>query len=86
MRNCPTKKIAYSSENSAISALLEARQKSNYDINSGPQNIYKCATCEQYHLTSRKPSHPVLKQNTTSMSERTQNDIQRWNNKFKNLK
>ncbi|MCO5232007.1 MAG: hypothetical protein M9958_12725 [Chitinophagales bacterium] len=86
MRNCSTKKIGYSSENSAISALLEAHQKSNFNTNSGPQNIYKCSICEQYHLTSRKPSHPVLKQNATSMSERTQNDIQRWSNKFKNIK
>ncbi|MCO5233736.1 MAG: hypothetical protein LC105_12375 [Chitinophagales bacterium] len=86
MRDCSSKKIGYSSESSAISALLEAHQKSNFEINNGPQNIYRCSICDQYHLTSKKPSHAILKQNSTIANETIKNDIQRWTNKFKNFK
>lgn len=84
MRNCSTKKIGYTSKNAAISALLELHQKSNFSSGQGPQNVYRCTECDLYHLTSRGPAIAELQQKKTGNHERTQNEILRWEKKFKN--
>lgn len=77
--------MGYSSKNAAISALLELHQKSSFGNSQGPQNVYRCHLCDQYHLTSRGPALNELQKNNSSISEKTQNDIARWERKFKNF-
>lgn len=83
MRLCSSKKITYGSYSAAVTALIEARRKSNYSIGEGPQNVYQCHICEQYHLTSRGPMHKELQQSGSSLSQRTQNAVNRWLEKNK---
>ncbi len=83
MRTCSSKKISYSSYHAALTALKEVHVKAGYRIQEGPQNIYRCEICDQYHLTSKGAAHPELKSGSGNFSERTQNEISRWKDKFK---
>lgn len=84
MRTCSSKKVGYSSSGAAITVLLEMHRKSGFAAGEGPQNVYKCHICDQFHMTSRGPALPELKQiSLSASSERTQNDVLRWMNKFK---
>lgn len=83
MRNCSTKKIGYSSKNAAISALIELHKKSSFSHGQGPQNVYRCEICDQYHLTSRGPAVAELQQRKSTWNDTTQNEILRWEKKFK---
>ena len=77
MRDCSTKKIGYTSSNSAITALLELNLKSI----GGPINYYKCEICGQYHLTSKGPAIRELSKAKNNSS--TNNDVAKWIKKFK---
>lgn len=83
MRTCSSKKIGYSSSGAAVTALLEMHRKSVFSPGEGPQNVYRCHICDQYHMTSRGPAIPELQQKISVHSDKTQNDITYWVNKFK---
>lgn len=50
---CSTGKIKYSSSSLAEAALIESHIKRNFPPEQGPQNIYLCEYCGNWHLTSR---------------------------------
>lgn len=83
MRTCSSRKIGYSSSGAAVTALLEMHRKSAFSSGEGPQNVYRCHLCDQYHMTSRGPAIRELQQKGNSQSDKTQNDINYWTNKFK---
>ena len=83
MRDCPSRKIGYSSYHAAVEALLETHRKSGFTKTEGPQNIYRCSICDQYHLTSHGTPIKELNELKSSFSDRTQNQINRWLDKHK---
>lgn len=53
---CSTGKRQYSTEVLAESALIEIHIDRNFPPDQGPQNVYKCEYCEDWHLTSKSPN------------------------------
>ncbi|MBX2900779.1 MAG: hypothetical protein KF775_14085 [Cyclobacteriaceae bacterium] len=57
---CSSGKRIYTTEASAVDALLEAHIEFTFRKGTGPVTIYKCEACGNYHLTSKGTMHTTL--------------------------
>lgn len=57
---CPTGKTSFHTEELALEALIQNHIRFQHRKGAGPQNIYQCDDCDDWHFTSRLPSHPSL--------------------------
>lgn len=54
--SCPTGKIQHATKYLAEHALIDIHIERNFPVDQGPQNVYKCDFCGQWHLTSKSPT------------------------------
>ena len=53
--NCPSGKNQYSTKFLAEAYLIDIHIYRNFQPYQGPQNIYQCEICGEWHLTSKSP-------------------------------
>jgi len=53
--NCPTGKNQYSTKHLAEMSLIDIHIHRNFPPDQGPQNVYVCEFCGEWHLTSKSP-------------------------------
>jgi len=80
---CPTGKKIYPTEDLAVEALIGAWTAYDYPAGQGPQAVYSCEECGQYHLTSRGPMNTKLAEMLTKGDIRKQKEADRWEDKIK---
>jgi hypothetical protein len=83
MAPCPTGKRRFSTEALAVEALLEAHAVYHYKPGQGPQTVYTCSTCGDYHFTSRGPAHTKLQEAITSGELSRLQRANQWKSKFR---
>jgi len=54
--SCPSKKNQYVTNVLAETALIDIHINRNFSEDQGPQNIYQCQFCGDWHLTSKSPT------------------------------
>ena len=80
---CPTGKKIYPTEDLAVEALIGAWTAYNYPPGQGPQAVYRCEDCGNYHLTSRGPMNPKLSELLSIGSIRRQKEADQWEDKIR---
>lgn len=81
MAGCVTGKRCYDSQHEAEQALIENWIRFHHQSGSGPQNVYQCEDCGQYHFTSRGPMSEVLEDNMSYIS--SQRIARDWESKLR---
>jgi len=51
--NCSTGKNQYSTKSLAETSLIDIHIHRNFQPDQGPQNVYQCEFCGEWHLTSK---------------------------------
>jgi len=80
---CPTGKKIYLTEDLAVEALIGAWMAYNYPAGQGPQAVYRCEDCGNYHLTSRGPMNAKLADMLAKGSIRKQKEADDWEEKIR---
>lgn len=57
---CRSGKTAFDSKELGEEALIQNHIRNNHREGSGPQNIYECDDCGDWHFTSRHPISELL--------------------------
>lgn len=83
MIKCVTGKKTYQTQELAEEALIGAHTRFEYKNEQGPIAVYQCTDCGYYHLTSRGPMNPKLKQQLDSGEINRQKRADDWINKLK---
>ena len=76
--NCVTKKVCFETEENALEALINNR----IQFNTGPNNVYFCIDCGNYHLTSRGEEHKILKDPDVKKRIEQGRNTNYWHSKF----
>lgn len=79
---CPTHKRVYNSQDSAVSALIDAHTRFDYARDQGPVAVYKCEECGYYHLTSQGKMNETLEKHLVDGKIKLQKEADRWLNKL----
>lgn len=53
--DCPTGKNQYATKFLAETSLIDIHIHRNFQPGQGPQNVYQCDDCGEWHLTSKAP-------------------------------
>jgi hypothetical protein len=80
---CPTGKKIYPTEDLAVEALIGAWTAYNYSPGHGPQSVYRCEDCGNYHLTSRGPMNAKLAELLAKGSIRKQKEADDWEERIR---
>ncbi len=76
---CPTGKNQYSTEFLAEASLIDIHIYRNFQPDQGPQNIYQCEICGDWHLTSKSlKRHDRLQEMIDSGEMRRLQQARRW--------
>lgn len=76
---CPTGKNRYSTQFLAEAALIEIHIHRNFLPDQGPQNVYQCEYCGDWHLTSKSPARSKrLQEMIDSGKMRRQQQARQW--------
>jgi hypothetical protein len=76
---CPTGKNQYSTELLAETALIDLHIHRNFPPDQGPQNIYRCEFCGEWHFTSKSAERNVRLQEMIDSGEmRRLQQARRW--------
>ncbi|MCP4457263.1 MAG: hypothetical protein GY816_04435 [Cytophagales bacterium] len=57
---CSSGKTSFESKELAEEALIQNHIRSNHRKGSGPQNVYECQDCGEWHFTSRPPASELF--------------------------
>lgn len=57
---CPSGKTSFITRELGEEALIQNHIRNNPRKGAGPQNIYECMDCGEWHFTSRLPAADVL--------------------------
>jgi len=57
---CPSGKSSFYAQELAEEALIQNHIRNNHREGAGPQNVYECAECGEWHFTSRPPASDVF--------------------------
>lgn len=81
--SCPSGKNGFYSRELAIEALIQNHIRSGHKKGSGPQNVYDCADCGEWHFTSRTPTaEELLDPETVAFITRERNAME-WERKLR---
>jgi len=58
--SCPSGKTSFISRELGEEALVQNHIRNNHRKGAGPQNIYECEDCGEWHFTSRPPVADIL--------------------------
>lgn len=83
MASCSTGKRRFPTETLALEALLEAHALYHYKAGQGPQTVYTCEICGDFHFTSRGPAHPKLQEAIASGDLARMQRTNEWKSKLK---
>lgn len=83
MAACSTGKRRFLTEALALEALLEAHAIYHYRPGQGPQTVYTCEVCGDFHFTSRGPLHPKLQEAMASGELTRLQRAHQWKSKLK---
>jgi hypothetical protein len=76
---CSTGKNRYSTQSLAAEALIEIHIHRNFQPDQGPQNVYQCEFCGDWHLTSKSPARSERLQEMIDSGEmRRQQQARQW--------
>ncbi|MAO64930.1 MAG: hypothetical protein CL666_08005 [Balneola sp.] len=77
--SCSTGKKEYPTRILAENALIEIHIDRNFPPDQGPQNVYKCEFCGNWHLTSKSPSRNERLQKMIDSGEmKLKQQARRW--------
>lgn len=80
--NCSSGKLSYSTRALAEDALIDLHIRRNFPEDQGPQNVYECDICGNWHLTSRAPSrNQRLQEMMDSGQLRLKQQAYKWGNR-----
>ena len=83
MDKCSSGKRSYHTQELAEDALLGAQTAYNFPEGQGPINVYLCADCRQYHLTSKGPMNEKLVQYIAEGKRKLNKEANHWASRFK---
>jgi len=76
---CHTGKNQYSTKSLAEISLIEIHIHRNFRPGQGPQNVYECEFCGEWHLTSKSPKRNERLQQMIDTGEmRCQQRARQW--------
>ena len=77
--NCSTGKNQYSTKYLAETSLIDIHIHRNFQPDQGPQNVYECEFCGEWHLTSKSPQRNERLQEMIDSGEmRRKQQARRW--------
>ncbi len=77
--NCSTGKNQYSTKYLAETSLIDIHIHRNFLPDQGPQNVYECEFCGEWHLTSKSPQRNERLQEMIDSGEmRRMQQARRW--------
>ncbi|MAL16528.1 MAG: hypothetical protein CL670_09865 [Balneola sp.] len=77
--SCSTGKNQYPTKLAAEAALIESHVDRNFPPDQGPQNVYRCEYCGDWHLTSKSPSRNKRLQKMINSGElRLKQQARKW--------
>jgi hypothetical protein len=77
--SCTTGKTQHSTKIDAETALVEIHIDRNFPRDRGPQNVYKCEFCGEWHLTSKSPGRNERLQKMIDSGEmKLKQQARRW--------
>lgn len=80
---CPSGKSSFQSEEIALEALVQNHIRFQHRKGAGPQSVYQCDECDNWHFTSRLPSHPTLLDSETQRRIANESRAQNWEHKLR---
>ena len=80
---CVTGKTSFESEELALEALVQNYIRHQHRPGAGPQDIYQCPECGDWHFTSRPPTNPFLLKPETINRIKEEGRAFEWERKFK---
>lgn len=76
---CSTGKNKYSTKSLAETSLIDIHIHRNFQPDQGPQNVYQCEFCGEWHLTSKSPKRNESLQEMIDSGElRRMQQARRW--------
>jgi hypothetical protein len=76
---CSTGKNQYATQFLAETSLIDIHIHRNFQPDQGPQNIYQCEICGDWHLTSKSPKrHDRLQEMIDSGEMRRLQQARQW--------
>ena len=79
---CITGKTAFNSEELALEALIQNHVRHQHRKGAGPQDVYLCQDCNNWHFTSRPPTNPILLKAETQERIKQEGRAFEWERKF----
>ncbi len=81
--SCPTHKYEYYNQDLAETALIDQHIYKGFLPHQGPQNVYECDHCGQWHLTSKSHErNPRLQEMIDSGEMKRKQEGSRWERRF----
>jgi len=80
---CLSGKISFVSRELAEEALIQNHIRNNHRKGAGPQNIYECEDCGEWHFTSRPPAIPLLSDKNILKRMQDERRSMDWERKIK---
>ena len=80
---CPSGKTSFESRELAIEALIQNHIRFNHNPGQGPQNVYECGDCGQFHFTSRSPAAQELEDPDVQERIAKERRALQWEQKFR---
>lgn len=83
MKNCPSGKQVFASEDIAVEALLDLWSRVDFGRGTAPVTVYVCSDCGQYHFTSKGQRHPRLVELLSGKDLRVRRQASDWERKLR---
>lgn len=83
MRQCPSGKRMYASQEIAEDVLIETRTRFEFGPGRGPIAVYQCDDCRQFHFTSKGPMNEKLSKALAEGKIDRQKEAEKWLDKLK---
>jgi hypothetical protein len=80
---CSTGKTPFGTEELAIEALVQNYIRHQHRPGAGPQDVYQCQDCGNWHFTSRPPTNPILLKPETIARIKQEGRAMEWESKFR---
>ena len=80
---CPSGKTSFQSEEIAVEALVQNHIRFGHRKGAGPQNVYLCDDCDNWHFTSRLPTNSTLLEDETQKRIVEESRAQNWEQKLR---
>ncbi len=80
---CPTGKTSFESQELAEEALIQNHIRNNHRSGAGPQNVYECRDCGDWHFTSQSPVSDLLLDREVQKRIEKERRVLEWEQRIK---